>query len=113
MKIPYNVFINIESLHYSEYSIHIHRWIEVLQKAVLGEIAEEDEPSEEKLSEDKPQTEEADEEGDLEIGDDSSSSHQAPPIDTPSDTPSDATQSPSKESSQEQPHLIPEEDESS
>lgn len=86
------------------------RWIEVLQKAVLGEIEEEDEPVEEEGKEGAELREEEgvdEEEDDDETGEESSPSHH-PPLDTPSDSTSEAGQSPSKESSlsQEQPHPV-------
>ena len=80
------------------------RWIEVLQKAVLGEIEEEEEPAEEggakKGAELREEEEEEDDDDDDEdeTGEESSPSHH-PPLDTPSDTTSEAGQSPSKESS--------------
>lgn len=82
------------------------RWIEVLQKAVIGEIEEDEEPSE-PVEEGQGEDEE-EEEG---TADDSSPTHEPPPgpIDSFSDTPSDTQQSPTKESSQELGHKIADE----
>jgi hypothetical protein len=78
------------------------RWIEVLQKAVLGEIEEEEEPAEEggakEGAELREEEDDDDDDDEDETGEESSPSHH-PPLDTPSDTTSEAGQSPSKESS--------------
>ena len=84
------------------------RWIEVLQKAVLGEIEEEEPATDDRSKEGAElREEEEDEEEEEETGEESSPSHHTQ-MDTPSDTTSDAGQSPSKESSlsQEQPHPV-------
>lgn len=86
------------------------RWLDVLQKAVLGEIEEEEEPEDDDAR-GKNGAELREEEGEEEDGeeteDESSPSHQPPP-DTPSDTTSEAGQSPSKEFSlsQEKPRPV-------
>ena len=100
------IFDNITIMYY----VCKCRWIEVLQKAVLGEIEEEEEPAEEggkERAELQEEEGEEEEEEDDETGEESSPSHH-PPFDTPSDTTSEAGQSPSKESSlsQEQPHPV-------
>lgn len=87
----------------------LYRWIEVLQKAVIGEIEEEEEPAEDRGKEAvELQEEEGEDEDDDDYTGEESSPSRHPALDTPSDTTSEAGQSPSKESSlsQEQPHPV-------